>query len=76
MATRKLGPREVGPVVLSPEQIVNDEDSDDRLIYQSHYVDKRGKLMLLRVVVEETREEIVVITAYPTSQIKRYWEEL
>ena len=31
--------------------------------------------MLLRVVFEETDDSYVVITAYLTSDIKRYWKE-
>jgi len=33
------------------------------------------KEMLLRVVFEETDDSYVVITAYLTSDIKRYWKE-
>ena len=37
------------------------------------YVDVRlGRQMLLRVVVEETPDEWVVITAYKTSQLVKY----
>jgi len=31
--------------------------------------------MLLRVVFEETEDKYVVITAYLTSDIKRYWKD-
>jgi len=31
--------------------------------------------ILLRVVCEEITDKYVVITAYLTSQIKKYWEE-
>jgi hypothetical protein len=34
-----------------------------------------NKEYLLRVVYEETEEAYVVITAYLTSQISRYWKE-
>jgi len=33
------------------------------------------KEMLLRVVVEETADELVVVTVYKTSQIDRYLKE-
>ena len=60
-------------VVLTPGQMLPDEDDEKRQIYQSLLHDE-DKPMLLRVVVEETLTEIVVITAYTTSQIQRYWK--
>lgn len=75
IASRKLEINDIDAIVALPEQIVVDEDNINRLIYQSHFVDKKGKLKLLRVVVEETNEEIAVLTAYPTSQINRYWKK-
>ena len=35
----------------------------------------RGEERLLRVVFEERAEKYVVITAYLTSAVKRYWKE-
>ena len=35
----------------------------------------RRREMLLRVVFEETEDKYVVITAYLTSDIKRYWRD-
>jgi hypothetical protein len=35
----------------------------------------RRREKLLRVVFEETEGKYVVITAYLTSEIKRYWKE-
>jgi hypothetical protein len=35
----------------------------------------KDKEVLLRVVYEETEESYEVVTAYLTSQIRRYWEE-
>ena len=41
------------------------------------YVDVRlGRPMLLRVVVEETPDERVVVTAYKTSQITKYLKRM
>jgi hypothetical protein len=41
-------------------------------IWASHI---RRREMLLRVVFEETEDKYVVITAYLTSDIKRYWRD-
>ena len=43
-----------------------------RKVSQKKYI-VNGKEMLLRVVVHEDEKRLVVITAYLTSQIKRYW---
>ncbi len=36
----------------------------------------QGKELLLRVVYEEMEESYEVVTAYLTSQFRRYWEEV
>jgi hypothetical protein len=41
--------------------------------HQRHRIRRRERL--LRVVFEETEHKYVVITAYLTSDIKRYWKE-
>ena len=73
MQTRELTINKIESVVRTPRQIVPDEENLDRQIYQSKFTDLKGRQKLLRVVVEETSDEIVVITTYATSQISRYW---
>jgi len=34
-----------------------------------------NKEVLLRVVVDDEKDRLVVVTAYLTSQIKRYWRQ-
>ena len=53
-----------------PDQLV--EGYGGRTIRQKKYV-VEGKERLLRVVVDETPDRMVVITAYLTSQVTRYW---
>jgi hypothetical protein len=59
-------------IVELPEQIV--PNIEGRMVYQSKIVFS-GKIYLVRVVVEVTDQEIVVITAYRTSKIDKYWDE-
>jgi hypothetical protein len=50
-----------------------------RMILQNKYFDKtEGKDMLLRVIGKESPKGFVLITAYKTSKIEKYWmkEEL
>lgn len=50
-------------------------DPPQRTLLMGRYFDVRlGHQMLLRVVVEETPDERVVVTVYKTSQIAKYLE--
>ena len=54
----------------APEQVV--EGHDGRLVAQKHTT-LHGKDGLLRVVYEETATAFVIVTAYFTTDIARYW---
>jgi hypothetical protein len=56
----------------SPEQVA--EGYGGRNVAHRRY-SIRGKQRLLRVVFEETPEKYIVITAYLTTAVKRYWKE-
>ena len=75
ISARRLDVNFVEEVIRSPEQIVQDDDDPNRRIYQSRFVDTKGKTKLLRVIVEENKDEIVGITVYPASQFERYWKD-
>ena len=52
-------------------------DPPDREIYMRRFFDQSNQReMLLRVVVAETEQEIVIVTLYKTSQIDRYLKGL
>jgi len=75
LALKKIGRRKVTQqwveeTVNHPDQVVGGYGG--RKVRQKKYI-VNGKEMLLRVVVHEEKERLVVITAYLTSQIKRYW---
>ncbi len=63
----------VGQALGSPDQIT--EGYGGRKVAQKLY-NVNGKEMLLRVVFETGEEVKVVITAYLTTQIERYWREI
>jgi len=50
-------------VVYSPQRVV---------LMRQYFDDHLGRRMLLRVVIEETPAERVVVTVYKTSQIEKY----
>ena len=56
-----------------PEQRFAGESCGARWIYQSRFPLEGGKIYLLRVVVDEDESPPVIITAYRTSKIEKYW---
>ena len=75
IAGRKISLDEVVGLLRSDAQVIPDFDDPNREIYQIQIRSRRGKLLLLRTVVEESADEILVVTAYVTTQIKKYWRE-
>ena len=71
LVDRNIARSEVEQTIAAPELSVI--DSPGRTVLMRRYFDGRlGRQMLLRVVVEETPNERVVITVYKTSQIAKY----
>jgi Domain of unknown function (DUF4258) len=63
----------VQAVMDHPEQRLADESRKGRWIYQSRLWFEDGKMYLLRVMVAEDERPPVIITAYRTSKIEKYW---
>lgn len=76
IAERKISLDEVVALLRRAIQVVPDADDETRTIYQEKIMSRHGKHLLLRAVVEEDDSEIVVVTAYVTTRIRRYWKEL
>lgn len=67
-------PRElVDQVLAAPQQII--EERGGRSAYQSQIEFPEGRVYLLRVIVQAHVEPAVVITAYRTSRIRKYWSQ-
>jgi len=62
----------VASVLDNPQQIV--PEREDCKAYQS-IVDFEGKAYLLRVIVKDNVDPAIVVTAYRTSRIRKYWRE-
>lgn len=67
---RKIPTEWIEETLKSPEQIV--DGYMGRKVRQRKYT-LEGKEILLRVIVDEQKDKFIVITAYLTSQIERYW---
>ena len=73
MTRRSIPLMLVQDVMNHPEQRLVDESRTGRWIYQSRLWFEDGKMYLLRVVVAEDEQPPVIITAYRTSKIEKYW---
>jgi hypothetical protein len=60
----------VEQVLSSPEQVVPEHGG---LMARQSRVELEGKQYLMRVVVAEQPDVTIVVTAYRTSKIGRYW---
>ncbi len=58
-------------VLERPQQIV--AGARGRRVYQSQVLFPGGKLFLVRAIVDDSGDVPVVVTAYRTSRIRRYW---
>jgi hypothetical protein len=75
LVDREIDRQEVEYALQAPEYVV--DDAPDRQIFMRRYIDKiLQQEMLLRVVVEESGDETVVITVYKTSRMDRYLKGL
>ncbi len=71
LVDREIERAEADKTLAAPEFVVPGQFP--RLAYMRRYFDALlQQEMLLRVIVEETMTEIVVVSVYKTSQIERY----
>jgi len=71
---REISMEAVEKAVADPERVVLGHSG--RSVYMRRYFDRGLQTdMLLRVVVEHADGEAVVVTAYRTSQIRKYFPE-
>lgn len=66
-------PREfVEEVLQHPQQIV--PERPPKKAYQSKMDFGKGRMFLLRVIVDDTEEAAIVVTLYRTKKINKYWK--
>ncbi len=71
LAAREIDQPEAEGTLAAPEAVAPGQPG--RNVFMRRYFDMLlGQEMLLRIVVEETAQEIVVVTLYKTSQIEKY----
>jgi hypothetical protein len=75
LTRRGVDAEEARLAVIAPEFMAPAKHG--RTVYMRRYVDSsRGKAMLVRVIVEETATELVVLTVYHTSKVDKYLKGL
>jgi hypothetical protein len=71
MVRRGIAEDLVMAVLDSPEQVVAEREG--LVAYQSRLAVEDGRVMLVRVIVEDRSTPRRVITVYRTSKIDKYW---
>jgi hypothetical protein len=61
----------IDSVMKAPQQIVPEHSG--RKAYQSQVDFGRGRILLVRAIVADNVDPAVVVTAYRTSKIAKYW---
>jgi hypothetical protein len=75
LADREIEREQADGTLAAPEFVVAGQAG--RKVLMQRYVDRiLHQQMLLRMIVEETMDEIVVVTLYKTSQIEKYLKGL
>jgi hypothetical protein len=75
LTEREIDRSEAEATLQNPELVVPDPPA--REVSMRRYFDRvLQKEMLMRVVVEQTVSETVVVTVYKTSQMERYMKEV
>ena len=71
LSVREISREEAEQTLIAPDRIAPGRPS--RQIYQRQYRDALlDQQMLIRVVVEETELERIIVTLYKTSKLKKY----
>ena len=74
MKRRGIEKESAKEVALRPQQKI--PSRNNKIILQSKYLDSmQNKEMLLRVIGKRTEQELLIITAYKTSRIEKYWQK-
>lgn len=75
LADREIDREEADRTLAAPEFVVPGQPG--RTVFMRRYFDRTlQQEMLLRIIAEETEDEIVVVTIYKTSQIDKYTKGL
>lgn len=69
---RGLEKSRIEAVLREPEQ--KTDERDGLSCFQSRLADEQGKIYLVRVIVNPRQNPNLVVTAYQTSKVSKYWK--
>ena len=73
MRLRQIPIRLLKSALEDPQQIVAERGG--RKAYQSQLDFGKGRMFLLRAIVDDTEDPAIVVTVYRTSKIGKYWRQ-
>ncbi|HMT10856.1 MAG TPA: DUF4258 domain-containing protein [Ignavibacteria bacterium] len=68
---RDIDKQIIEAIIQNPKQILDSENN--RKVYQDIVEFKNKKQYVVRVIIEETKGALRVVTAYKSSKISKYW---
>ena len=69
---RRQIPKEwIGSVLGQPEQRI--QEGANKEVWQSRFRDEAGRMYLVRAIVATDKDPAVIVTAYRTSKLEKYW---
>jgi hypothetical protein len=71
ISRRNLVWESIAETIVNPHQVVPVEN--DLKAYQSLVRSEEGRRLLLRVIVDDSVDPMVVVTVYRTSKVDKYW---
>ncbi len=73
LRNRGISKETVEKILNNPKQILDSENN--RKVYQDIIEFNDNKEYVVRVILEETKNNLKVITVYKSSKISKYWRE-
>ncbi len=73
LARRGIPLAVVAEVIAKPEQIVHERNA--LRAHQSRIIWHDGRVFLVRILVDDSIDAMVIVTIYRTSKVDKYWSE-
>ncbi|WP_026947706.1 DUF4258 domain-containing protein [Algoriphagus marincola] len=75
LKVREIPRKQVIKVLENPDQVYSESDGNEIVIYQSVFRKDTDEAYLIRVFVNQIKSPNLVITAYRTSKVQKYWKD-
>jgi hypothetical protein len=75
LKVREISRKLVMEVFENPDQVYSKSDENEIVLYQSVFRKDTDETYLIRVFVNQIKSPNLVITAYRTSKVQKYWKD-